>query len=62
MWIPVIEQEASAEAAIDGVNGTIDSTTRKPLCNKNCSRVGGEMAVEQRHINHIFIHLRKRDF
>jgi hypothetical protein len=46
MWMRVIEQWADVEAAIDGVNETIDSVTRKSLCNKNYGGVGGEMAVE----------------
>jgi hypothetical protein len=50
--MPVIEQGAIAEAAIDGVNKTIDSMTRKPLYNENYRRVGGEMAIEQRYINY----------
>jgi hypothetical protein len=62
MWIPVIEQGTSAEAAIDGVNETIDSMTRKPFCNENYRGIGGEITVEQRHISQIFIYLRKKDF
>jgi hypothetical protein len=60
--MPVIKQGASAEAVFDSVNETIDSMTRKPLYNENCRGVLGEVTVEQRHINHIFINLRKRDF
>jgi hypothetical protein len=60
--MPVIEQGAIAKAAIDGVNKTINSMTRKPLYNKNYRGVGREMAIEQRYINYIFICLRERDF
>jgi len=62
MWMHVIEQGSGAEAAIDGVNVTIHSMTRKPLCKENYRGVGGEMAVEQRHVDQIFIDMRKRDF
>lgn len=60
--ISVIQQRTSAEAAINEVNETIDGMTRKPFCNENYRGIGGDMAVEQRHINHIFIYLRRRDF
>ena len=62
IWMRVIEQGSGTEAAINGVNAMIDSMTRKPLCNENYRGVGGEMAVEQRHVNQIFIDMRKRDF
>jgi len=44
--MPVIEQGAIAEAAIDSVDKAIDSMTRKPLYNENYRGVRGEMAIE----------------
>ena len=44
--MPVFEQGAIAEAAIDSVNKTIDSMIRKPLYNENYRGVRGEMVIE----------------
>lgn len=47
MWVAVIEQEGTAEAAIDGVDETIDSTTNTAVILVADWFPGGEMAVEQ---------------
>jgi hypothetical protein len=52
----------TAEALIDGVNETIDSMTNTAVILIADWFPGGEMAVEQWHINNIFIDLRGRDF
>ena len=45
MWMAVIEQGGTAEAAIDGVNETIISMTNTALI--FVTDPGGEMVVEQ---------------
>jgi hypothetical protein len=51
-----------ATSAIDSVNETRDSVTRKPFGNEAYRGIGGEMVKEQQHDGHIFIDMRKRDF
>jgi hypothetical protein len=47
MWVAVIEQGRTAEAAIDGVNETIDSMTSATVIIVAGWFLGEEMAVEQ---------------
>jgi len=47
MWVAVIEQRGIAEAAIDGVNETIDSMTNTPVILVADWFPRGEMASEQ---------------
>jgi len=51
-----------AEAAIDGVNETIVGVTNTVLVFVAGWFPGGELAVEEDHIDYIFIDLRGREF
>jgi len=51
-----------AEAAIDGVNETIVSVTNAVFVFGAGWFLGGELAVEEDHIDNIFIDLRGRKF
>ena len=57
----MIEQGGAAEAEIDGVNEKIHSVTDSVIVVVADRFPRGEMAVEQWHINYIFIDLRGRD-
>jgi len=52
----------AVEAAIDGVNGTIDSVMNTALVLVVGSFSETEMAKEKRHIDKSFVYLRGKDF
>ncbi len=60
--IVMTEQGGTAEAAFDAVDGTIDSITTAAVFSHYKPNPYKETAVEQSHIDNIFMELRVRDF
>ena len=52
MWMIVLEQGGTVEAAFDAVNGMIDSITKTGVISVEADKISGEKAEENGHIDH----------